>query len=172
MKIQLKAIVSTCIVTLVLFSGCKKAEAGPKGDKGDTGAAGMAGNANVKSSTFTNVTWNYNSASSAFETIISYTAITQEIVNNGAVFVYLGNSTGGYGQLPFSQMIDETVILFFDYEFFTGGVKIIMQNSDLDNSYVPLSTAKFKIVAIAGSAKPLKSAENENITFSKEELVN
>ncbi len=49
------------IASLVAFSlaGCAKAEKGPQGDKGDPGATG---NANVKSTTSSNVTWVYNAA--------------------------------------------------------------------------------------------------------------
>ena len=67
-------------------------------------------------------------------------------------------------QLPFSQMLDISTIVFFDYIASVGNVKITFANSDLDNTIVPQSTLKFKIVALTASAR----AANPNINGYEE----
>jgi hypothetical protein len=164
MKTTITKFIAICLIAGGFLTNCKKAEAGPKGDTGPagpTGTVGPAGNANVKSNTFTNITWTFNSTTKNFEAIISYSAITQEIVNTGAVMMYMETSSNYYSQLPTSFMFDASTILFFEFEHYNGGVKVYVHNSNLDNSIAPQSTIKFKIVAVAGSAK----AQNPNVDY-------
>ncbi len=160
MKTQLIKTFGICLIFGTLLTDCKKGDTGPQGTAGTNGTNG---NANVKSQTNTNLTWTYNSATQEFETNISTPLITQDIIDKGAVLVYLqdGNLSS---QLPFSQMLDISTIVFFDYIASVGNVKITFANSDLDNTIVPQSTLKFKIVALTASAR----AANPNINGYEE----
>lgn len=160
MKTQLIKTFGICLIFGTLRTNCKKGDTGPQGTAGTNGTNW---NANVKSQTNTNLTWTYNSATQEFETNISTPLVTQDIIDKGAVLVYLqdGNLSS---QLPFSQMLDISTIVFFDYIASVGNVKITFANSDLDNTIVPQSTLKFKIVALTASAR----AANPNINGYEE----
>jgi hypothetical protein len=154
MKTSFIKIVAACLVTATLFTNCNK------GDTGPAGADGTNGNANVKSQTSTNLNWTFNNATLQFETNISVPAITQDIVDRGAVLVYLQDG-GTSSQLPVSGFVDAATILYFDFEYSIGNVKMIVSNSDLDNSIVPQSTLRFKIVAMSASARAAHPNLNE-----------
>jgi hypothetical protein len=157
MKTTFIKIMAACLVTATLFTNCKKGDTGPAGADGTNGTNG---NANVKSQTSTNLTWTFNNAALQFETNISVAAITQDIVDRGAVLVYLQNGSIS-SQLPVSGMADPVTILFYDFEYSVGNVKVILSNSDLDNSFVPPSTLRFKIVAMSASARAAHPNLNE-----------
>ncbi|MBL7933245.1 MAG: hypothetical protein JNL60_15170 [Bacteroidia bacterium] len=147
------------IGSATLLTNCKKGDTGPAGAAGTNG---KDGNANVKSQTSTNLTWTFNSSTLAYETNIAVPAITQDIVDKGAVLVYLqeGNSSS---QLPTSSMYDSATIVFFNFEYSVGNVKVTFTNSDLDNTLVPQSTTKFKIVAMTASAKGQNPVSGANV---------
>jgi hypothetical protein len=138
-----------CSLLATTLTNCKKAEDGPAGP---AGPAGANGNANVKSQTSTNLNWTFNAATKAYETNVAASIITQDIVDKGAVLVYVqeGNTSA---QLPTSTMYDAATIVFLDFEYSVGNVKLSFLNSDLDNVLVPQSTMRFKIVAMTASAK-------------------
>jgi hypothetical protein len=58
--------------------------------------------------------------------------------------------------MPFSSMYNVTTMLLFDYDYFVGGVRVSVQNSNLDNSVSPVNTLRFKVTVMAGTAKPAK----------------
>jgi len=149
MKKTFITMVAVAAIAASTLTGCKKGDTGPQGAQG---ANGTNGNANVKSQSSTNLNWVYNTALAQFETNISASIITQDIVDKGAVLVYTqtGNSSI---QLPNSSMFDFLTTIFVDFEYSVGNVKITFSNSDLDNSIVPQSTLKFKIVAMTASAR-------------------
>jgi hypothetical protein len=151
MKTSLIKISTLCLLAGALFSSCKK-EAGPEGPQGPAGTNGKNGNANVKSQISTNLVWTYNASTLAYETLITNPNITQDIVDKGAVLVYL-QVNNNYVQLPNSSMFSSSVILFFDFEYYLGGLKITCSNSDLNNSVVPQSSARFKIVTMSASER-------------------
>lgn len=143
--------ITLCLIMCATLTSCKKAEAGPKGDKGEAGSAGINGsngNANVKTKTFTNLVWIYNTP--VYETTIAMTEINQNIVDNGAVIIALENTPGHYLTLPLTLYYTGYQALV-DYEYYAGGVKIYISNSQLVQPSVPSSSLKFKITAIAGS---------------------
>ena len=154
MKTNFIKIMTVLMLAGTVFTNCKKGDTGPQGP------AGTNGNANVKSQTSTNLTWTFNNATKAYETNISAALVTQDIVDKGAVLVYLqdGNTSS---QLPTSTMYDVSTIVFFDFECSVGNVKITFKNSDLDNSLVPQSTLKFKIVAMTASARAANPEMND-----------
>ncbi|MDI1355649.1 MAG: hypothetical protein PSX36_12070 [bacterium] len=153
-KLKIGALLLAIAVALtpVLLTNCAKGDTGPAGTNGTNGTNG---NANVKSGTFQNMTWTFNNATLRWESVVSYSAITQEVVTSGAVLVYI-DINGYYVQLPYSYVLGtgvNAVIVWWEAEHFVGGVRLKLHNSDLDNLVVPQSTAKFKIVAMTASAR-------------------
>ncbi len=137
---------STQIAALLLFfatfSACKK--------EGPAGPAGKDGNANVKSQTFTVGSWNYSAPS--YYADISYGAITQDIINSGAVLVYVSNGSGGYSQLPLTYYTSSSYSSTFEVVSAPGAVRIYATDSDLLQPANP-GTRVFKVVAISSSAR-------------------
>lgn len=92
---------SVLVLTVaLLFTACKKGDAGPageKGDKGDTGATGStgstgkAGSANVIYSAWTDVT--FNAVDTFFEAAIDAPKIVDSIIAKGEVKVYWNINT-------------------------------------------------------------------------------
>lgn len=120
-----------------LFYSCKK-----------EGPPGKDGNANVVSSTVTVTNWVYSAPS--YVATISYAAITQEIINSGAVLVYVESGTNSYTQLPLTFYQNSSYSTTLEVENFIGGLRIFWTDSDLTQPNTPPSV-KFKIVVIASS---------------------
>lgn len=135
-----------CLVAGLTFSSCKK-ETGPKGDTGAIGPQGPAGNANVKTTIVSNQTWVYSAP--AYIATMSAPNITQEIVDKGAVLVYLENA-GTYIQLPIT-LYNNGYQTLVDFEHYLGTVRVSWADSDLTQPVAPTSNIKFKIVTIASS---------------------
>lgn len=131
---------------IALFSNCKKAEMGPKGE---AGAAGANGNANVKSKTYNNLTWTY--VNPQMVTSINIPEITQDIVDNGSVIVAMETSSGKFAPLPISIYYTGYQALV-DYEYFNGGIKIYITNTQLLEPANPSNTLKFKVTIMAGGS--------------------
>jgi len=143
------------LVTVTTFSSCKK--------EGPAGPAGQDGNANVVSSTITSSAWAYNAPSWAIT--FTYPAITQEIINSGAVLVYLkvGNN---YNQLPLTFYPSSSYSSTVEVSNFVGGLSLIWTDSDLTQPNNPGSRT-FKVVVISSSGM----IQNPNVDFSKYEEV-
>lgn len=159
--------ISICFLACIAVAGCKKAETGPKGETGTAGTNGTNGNANVKTRTFTNLTWTYNAP--VYETTIAMAEITQDIVDNGAVIVAIETASGKYAAVPFTIYYSGYQALV-DYEYYAGGLKIYIANSQLVQPNVPSSTLKFKITAIAGS--PFIKKQPNNVSAQSISLFN
>lgn len=143
------------ILVTVVGLGCKK--------EGPPGPAGKDGNANVVSSTVTVSNWTYNSPS--WEGLISYGAITQEIIDRGAVLVYV-NTGNSWLQLPatfYQSASYSSTILVAN---FTGGVAITFTDSDLVQPANP-GPLTFKIVVIA----PSQRIANPDLDYTNYEEV-
>lgn len=151
----------------MLFTNCAKT--GPQGETGAAGAAGKDGNANVKSAINGNLLWTYNSLNERYEALIQNTNITQDIIDKGSVLVAAELSGGNWAQLPFSSMGNANVIVFFDYEYFVGGVRVSVQNSDYNNSISPVNTLRYKVTVLQGTARPAK--DNSTVIESGFDLV-
>ena len=147
------------LFTILLFNGCKKegpiGPAGPQGSQGipgetgATGATGAQGNANVVSGTVTITNWIFSSPS--YYADISYPAITQEIVDKGAVLVYVSNGGGGYSQLPVTVYPNTTYSKSFECVHALGALRIYV--TDSDHITVNPGTQTFKIVVIGSGMK-------------------
>lgn len=127
---------------LVSATSCKK--------EGPQGPAGKDGNANVHGQVFTVSNWSYSAPS--YYSDISYSAITQDIINTGAVLVYLSNGSGGYSQLPLTYYPSSAYSRTFETVSYPGGVRIYVTDSDLTQPVTP-GTSSFKVVAISSSAR-------------------
>lgn len=85
------------VLSMVLFTSCKKGDTGPKGDagaQGNPGAAGPKGTANVVYSAWMNTnpwvasTTSIGTGKSTFYFDITTTQVTQGIIDSGTVLVY------------------------------------------------------------------------------------
>jgi hypothetical protein len=142
-------------ITLISIIGCTK--------EGPIGPAGNDGNANVVSSTFSSSNWVYSAPSWSLTHF--YSAITQEIIDKGAVLVYL--KTGqAYSQLPITIYTSTNYSTSIEVASFVGGVKLFWTDSDLTQPNNP-GNLEFKIVVIAASGL----AQNPNLDFTNYEEV-
>ena len=135
-------------------------EQGPKGDKGDPG---QPGNANVQSQVFEVTSWSVigTSGNPGVHTAaqITYSAITQEIVDKGLVMVYYQSSTNTWQSLPFTRFAT-TFRYTVDYDYTVGKVTLRRYDDDFLPASLPGS---YKV--IAASAEGRIRAEGEGIDF-------
>lgn len=94
-------------IALVVFaiSGCSKDEVvgpeGAQGVQGEQGEQGEQGNANIESYDFTIYTSNWEGSIETFwEATIEWDVLTEEMVNEGGVFVYIAFEQNTYTGLP------------------------------------------------------------------------
>lgn len=146
---------TTMIVGLLVFStSCKKGDTGPAGA---AGTAGTNGNANVVSSSITTSAWTYVSPS--WEMAFTYSAITQDILDNGAVLVYAKQGSNYY-QLPYTFYPASTYSRTYTFVQYLGGMKVFVTDSDLTQPVNPGSLT-YKVVVIAASQ--IKANPNVNL---------
>jgi len=105
------------------------------------------GNANVHSKIFKNVEWKYSSG--LYSCIISDADITQDIVDNGSVIVYVLTLSDIWLELPYVWPVSYTYFETTIIEHSLGQVKIVVSNSngsqpDNPNQWI------FKVVCING----------------------
>jgi hypothetical protein len=140
------------VSTMTIFSSCSK-----------EGPAGKDGNANVVSSTITSSSWVYNDPTWAIT--FNYPAITQEIINSGAVLVYMkvGNN---YNQLPLTFYQSSSYSTTIEASNFVGGLTLFWTDSDLTQPINPGSRT-FKVVVISASGM----MQNPDVDYSNYEEV-
>ena len=140
------------IAGVTIFTGCEKE--GPEGPSGKDGIDGVDGvdgedgNANVVSGTITSSSWIYVEPS--WVILFNYAAITQDIIDNGAVLVYM-KFDDTYFQLPFTAYQSSNYSTSVEVASYTGGLSIIWTDSDLTQPDKP-GEFTFKIVVITASA--------------------
>lgn len=134
-----KIIAMFAIACGLLFTNCKK--------EGTQGPPGKDGNANVVSSSITSSNWVYNNPS--WKINFSYGAINQDIIDNGAVLVYMKVGTA-YNQIPITFYPANNYSRTYDLSTYVGGVAVYCTDSDLTQPTNPGSQT-FKIVVIAAS---------------------
>jgi hypothetical protein len=129
-----------------LFSGCKKED-----------------DVNIESSTVTVSNWVYEGKS--WNTFISFSAITQDIINSGAVLAYIkvGES---YNQLPLTFYQDATYSTTIEVASTVGGLKLFWSDSDLIQPNNPGSRT-IKVVVIPSSGM----IQNPSVDYSNYEEV-
>ncbi len=142
-------------VSLLVTLGCE-------GPEGPTGPKGKDGNANVHSSVWqvtSTSSWTYNSSNFSYIVSISDDIITQDIVDNGVVLVYMQNNVyTDWTLLPVTHFVSPSSTYF--RRFFAvsdvGNVNVYVQDSDLTQPVNPVTaygTHYFKVVAIASLGK-------------------
>lgn len=131
----------------LLFSACAK-----DGPEGPAGPAGAPGNANVKVTTFSAAPGDWSSISGGWAINRGVPNVTQDIVNSGAVIVYLKVGTA-YVALPLSSGS-----LTWGYGYGVGSVQI-----EAITSGTITQVTEWKVIAIAGSGmKPLDGVDLNN----------
>jgi hypothetical protein len=142
-----KVSLAICGIALMGIIGCTK-----------EGPQGPPGNANVVSSTISSSAWAYSSPS--WSITFTYPAITQDIIDKGAVLVYLKNGQA-FAQLPLTIYQTSSYSTSIEVASFVGGVKIFWTDSDLIQPDNP-GNREFKIVVIAASGL----AKNPNLDLN------
>ena len=143
----MKTILTSLTVLVIIFSGCTK--------EGPQGPVGPQGNANVSSETFT-VTpaqWFLSDTVPGQANHILYVdfaiaAITQSIIDKGAVIVY-SRKTNDLIPLPFSYQSTTTQVYYTD-DVYPGGAEVQVQLGNFNTPTIS-SNEDFKIVVINGS---------------------
>jgi hypothetical protein len=133
------------LAAISLFSSCSK-------DK--------YGNTDISSKTYT-TTWTYQDPS--YYCDLNVPEITQEIVDNGAVFVYMSNGNGGWAALPCAIPIDGNYSSTYTPYHAIGWVRVWKTDTDLV-TLDPGSTT-FKVVVVSGhglAQRPNVNWENYN----------
>lgn len=140
-KIQKIGMVLLLVIASTTFNACQKPE------KGETGPAGADGNANVQSSVY--YVSSYSASGNILYTNIFVSDLTQDIVDNGAVLVYIETTSGSYSQLPITTAASTTVDLLIEaiHSAYNVQVQFSFSNNTLPGNP---GLIKFKIVTIAG----------------------
>jgi hypothetical protein len=118
------------------------------------------GNTDISSDTYT-TTWTYQDPS--YYCNLNVPEITQDIVDNGAVFVYMSNGNGGWTALPCTIPIDGSYSSTYTPVHYVGGVRIWKTDTDLLTMDPGSTTFKVVVVSEHGLAqRPNVNWENYN----------
>lgn len=158
MKILNLLTLSLLILGVTSLSSCKK-----EGPEGPAGKDGVDGNANVVSGQGTITNWIWDDPH--YLGYLNYEAITEEIINSGAVMVYW--MTGdGHIALPYTWYPTDTYSRSYQVFVSPGEVRIRITDSDLDQVPDP-GNMTFKVVVIEASGM----VQNPNVDYSNYEEV-
>lgn len=152
MKKTITTVITGLVLTLGLtFTSCKKAE---KGDTGPAGTNGTNGNANVIGTNVVTVsTW--AASGSVWESTITFSGITSNVVDKGIVSVFVLYGTSWWA-LPDLNGKNST-----QYGFGIGFVKLLNSNSDGTTPANP-GTQTFRIVVVS----PSNRIANPNVNWN------
>jgi len=139
------------VATLTLFS-CR-------GPQGPTGPAGQDGNANVQSAKIETKfrDWDWSDEEKNWAIAFDWDAIDLDMVDYGALLVYLENPSPDYyawHQLPMTLVINESYSTVLETSYYDYGFSIFWTNSDLQKhedllrSYYEAEDLMFKVVII------------------------
>jgi len=103
-----------------------------------------AQDANIESSIFTVATWNFNSP--VYFKDFTYGELTQDVVNDGAVFIYLQTGSDIYSQLPLTVYPDPSWSTTISFEYGVNYFEVAYIDSDFATTNIGAQT--FKIVVI------------------------
>jgi hypothetical protein len=172
-----KAFLSFAILAMIFLSSCTKPEAGPVGPQGPAGTNGtngtngINGNANVIGSN-TIVINNWTAVSNngtyfTFNSTITWTTITQAIVDRGTVVVYMQDGSSWLA-LPYTEA-GQTGSLTLGYRISVGVVTLIC--TGYSNTTIPTASSlngdTFRVVAIPASV----ATANPNVNWENYEDV-
>jgi hypothetical protein len=144
--ITMKTLATGIIASVLLLASC----AGPAGATGPQGVAGTNGSTNVASymGSTQNSSWVVNTNNYELDATFPVSAITQDVVTNGTIQVFLGNSAGSqWSAMPFSLTGVE-----FNYTYSVG--QVVIQETQ-GNSTLPTNPGVqyFKFVVIPSAAR-------------------
>ncbi|MEN9962941.1 MAG: hypothetical protein RL582_36, partial [Bacteroidota bacterium] len=128
---------------------------GANGATGATGATGQPGPGSIKSFTITTSSW--VNSDPAWIATLNVSAITQNVLSNGAVLVYIKDGTD-YFQLPLT-IPEDTYFTTYQFRHDLGVVDVFVLDSD---GLLPINpgTTTFKVVVISGTGK------NPNVNYN------
>jgi len=150
---KLKTLTAICLIALI-FSNCKKAE---KGDVGATGKDGINGNANIISSNTVLInSFVYYSSIKEYQASLTLSAINQDVLDKGAVMVYLSGGSNNWYPLPISD--GSTV----SYEIHLGGLTVFYFNNDNTTPSNPNGLYTVRVVVIPSQI--IKTNPNIDLT--------
>ncbi len=149
---------AACFMLIATLGSCVK------GDKGDTGATGAAGtngtngtngNANVVAGAVTvNASdWTYNSSSLEYYEELTDAAITQDVVDNGAVCAFVQAGTGVWEAMPITIYTSSTQSFSINYTHYVGGATLFLTFSDATTITSSFPSLTFKLVVIGGAQR-------------------
>lgn len=104
----------------------------------------------VQAFTVTISSWSYSDP--VYYADISWAAITQEVIDGGAVLVYYQTGSSTYSQLPLTFYQSPTYSTTLEVVSYVGGVRVLWYDSDLTQPLTP-PAATFKIVVLTPAAK-------------------
>jgi hypothetical protein len=125
----MKRIIFFSAILVALFTSCSKK---------------TYGNTDITSDTYT-VSWTFDDPS--YKTDIPEPLITQDIIDNGAVMVYISNNNGGWVALPFTLPMDNTYSSTFSYVLYNGGLTVWKTDTDMLTLDPGMTT--FKVVILS-----------------------
>jgi hypothetical protein len=125
----MKRIIFLSTILVALFTSCSK---------------NKYGNTDITSGTYV-VGWTFDAPS--YKTQISEPLITQDIIDNGAVMVYMSNGNGGWIALPCTLPIDDTYASTFSFVLYDGGLTV--WKTDTDMLTLDPGTTTFKVVILS-----------------------
>lgn len=141
--------VALLIASASIFSSCAK-----EGPAGPAGADGKDGNANVKSNSYfiTGSEWTYSSGEATLTKQMSQ--ITQDMVNNGVVAVYVKSAGSSVWEaMPTSYASTTGVVLSLGYSYEVGKLHLFWTwNTTATIGAADIGNNDFKVVVISGSA--------------------
>lgn len=158
-----KMIFGMVMLMALAFNACKKPKDGKDGAQGPQGPAGNA-NVNVQITTVTTSDWIVSAPS--YYVSIYVATITQAIVDNGAVLVYISNGAGGWEALPVTIPVSSSYSSTYNPVHYLYGVTIWKTDTDYTQATNP-GTRTFKILAIASSAR----LSHPNLDYTNYEAV-
>ena len=127
--IIMKKIVFLTAILVALFTNCSK---------------NKYGNTDITSDTYV-VGWTFDDPS--YKTQISEPLITQDIIDNGAVMVYMSNGNGGWIALPCTLPQDATYSSTYSFVLYDGGLTV--WKTDTDMLTLDPGTTTFKVVILS-----------------------
>lgn len=158
-------LVSTAFIFII--SACAKKEI--KGPQGDPGTPGGGGNASISSSTvfqITSLQWKADTPSVSLKVSVNSTLLTKEVVERGAVKVYMQLGSA-WAELPY-----DSGDLFMQYAFQEGSLTLNYINIEGGFPAAP-ATANYRMVILSESARPSKTLQSQgtDMAIGKRSLI-
>jgi len=154
---NLKKVLHLFVIASVLTTfSCTK-----EGKQGVAGVDGKNGNANVTSSTIviSGSQWFYQAPSYLID--LSYSTITTDVINNGAVLIYYSANGTGFEQLPTTLYFFNNVSTTINAVASVGNVRLAYTDSDLTQPQLPF-VMTIKVVVIPSAQR----LANPNIDYT------